>query len=83
MVEERTWYVYLLECADGTLYTGISLDTDRRVRCHNAGRGARYTRARLPVRLIGSKAVQNHAEALRQEKNLKTRTPQRKRSFFG
>jgi putative endonuclease len=78
----RTWYVYLLECADGTLYTGISLDPERRVKQHNAGRGARYTRTRLPVRLLGSVPVQGWAEALRLEKRIKGRTPQRKRAFF-
>ena len=82
MEDERTWYLYLLECSDGTLYTGITVDTERRVRCHNAGRGARYTRTRLPVKLIGYKVVCNHAEALRQEKKLKTRTPRVKREFF-
>jgi len=79
---ERVWYVYLLECADGTLYTGIAVDTERRLRCHNAGRGARYTRTRLPVKLIGCKAVSGHAEALRQERRLKTWTPQHKRGWF-
>ena len=43
-------FVYILRCADRTLYTGVTNDTDKRVADHNAGRGARYTRARLPVR---------------------------------
>ena len=78
----KTWYVYLLECADGTLYTGISLDPERRAKQHNAGRAARYTRTRLPVRLLGSVAVQGRVEALRLEKHIKGRSPQRKRAFF-
>ena len=82
MEDGRSWFVYLLECSDGTLYTGITLDTERRVRCHNKGQGARYTRTRLPVKLIGYKAVINHAEALREEKKLKARTPRLKRDYF-
>jgi putative endonuclease len=83
MAECRTWYVYLLECADGTLYTGITVNPEHRVRCHNAGRGARYTRTRLPVRLVANMAMPSQAEALRMEKRLKGRTPQGKRAFFG
>jgi putative endonuclease len=77
-----TWYLYLLECSDGTLYTGITLDPQRRVKQHNAGRAARYTRARRPVHLLGSVPVQGRAEALRVEKRIKTWTPARKRAFF-
>jgi len=45
------WYVYMLECADGTLYTGITNDIEARIAKHNSGKGAKYTRARLPVQL--------------------------------
>ncbi len=79
---DRTWHIYLLRCADGTLYTGITVDPERRLKCHNAGRGARYTRTRLPVRLLASLAVASHAEAARLEKRIKTYTPQRKLAFF-
>ncbi len=78
----RTWYVYLLECADGTLYTGISVDPERRLRQHNAGRGARYTRTRRPVRLLGSLPVCGRGEALRLERRVKRFCPRRKRAFF-
>ena len=77
-----TWYLYLLECSDGTLYTGITLDPQRRVKQHNAGRAARYTRTRRPVRLLGSVPVEGRAEALRVEQRIKTWTPARKRAFF-
>ena len=77
-----TWYLYLLECSDGTLYTGITLDPQRRVEQHNAGRAARYTRTRRPVRLLGSVPVEGRAEALRVEQRIKTWTPARKRAFF-
>ena len=79
---EKTWYVYLLECADGTLYTGITLDPERRVKQHNAGRGARYTRARRPVCLLGSLPVPNHREAMQMERRVKRCRPQRKRAIF-
>ena len=79
---DRTWYVYLLRCADGTLYTGITVDPARRVKTHNAGRGARYTRTRLPVCLAASLPVPSQGEAMRLERRLKTFTPQRKLAFF-
>lgn len=81
-MSNRSWYVYLLRCADGTLYTGITVDPQRRERVHNAGSGARYTRTRLPVRLLASRLVGSQAEALRLERRLKRATPQRKLAFF-
>ena len=78
----RTWYIYVLQCADGTLYTGITVDPGRRVKTHNAGRGARYTRTRLPVRLLASLPVAGQGEAMRLEKRIKTLTPRRKLAFF-
>lgn len=78
----RKWYVYLLECADGTLYTGISVDPERRSKQHNAGRGARYTRTRRPVHLLGSVAVCGRGEALRLERRIKRWPRRRKRAFF-
>ena len=47
-------YMYVVECADGTLYTGYTTDVERRLKTHNAGKGAKYTRARLPVKLLYS-----------------------------
>lgn len=52
------WHVYLVECADGTLYCGVTNDITKRLAAHNAGKGARYTRARLPVSL---RYVEAHA----------------------
>ena len=51
------WYVYIVRCSDGSLYTGITKDVEARVSMHNAGRGAKYTRARRPVELVCRKAV--------------------------
>ncbi len=67
------WYVYVLRCADGTLYTGISTDPRRRLREHNgAGRpGARYTRGRRPVCLVYVEAMPSRALATRRERAIK------------
>ncbi len=66
------WYVYMLRCADGTLYTGITTDLARRVQEHNAGKaGARYTRSRRPVALVYSETVANRSEASQREYAIK------------
>ncbi|MBC7224143.1 MAG: GIY-YIG nuclease family protein [Anaerolineae bacterium] len=64
-------YVYMVECADGTYYTGWTEDLVRRVAEHNAGRGARYTRARRPVRLVYAEECADRAAAQRREAALK------------
>lgn len=65
------YFVYLVECADGTLYTGIARDVAARVELHNQGKGARYTRGRGPVRLIGSSGPLDRGDALRLELEIK------------
>lgn len=65
------WYVYLLRCADGTLYAGCTTDPRRRLQQHNAGRGAKYTRARRPVSLVYVEQAEDHSQALRREASLK------------
>lgn len=67
----RPWFVYVLICADGTLYTGITTDPDRRLAEHNAGTGARYTRNRLPVRRVYLESQPNRAQAARREALIK------------
>lgn len=66
-----TAYTYIVECADGTLYTGWTYDLKERVQCHNEGRGAKYTRARLPVRLVYYEAFATKQEAMRREYAIK------------
>ena len=51
-ISERNDFVYMVECCDGSLYTGWTTDVERRVRTHNSGKGAKYTRSRLPVKLV-------------------------------
>ncbi len=67
------WRVYMLRCADGSLYTGITVDVDRRVAEHNGdgGLGARYTRSRRPVELAYVEVAANRAEAARREAAIK------------
>lgn len=68
----RMWHLYVLQCADRSLYCGIALDVQKRLAQHQKGRGARYTRARLPVLLLNSTAISsNVAEALRAERRFK------------
>lgn len=66
-----SWSVYILRCADGSLYTGATNDPARRLAEHAAGAAARYTRSRLPVRLVYQEAVRDRSSALRREAALK------------
>ena len=65
------WYVYILRCGDGTLYTGITDDVPRRLAAHRAGRGAKYTRGRGPLELVYTEEVPDKSAALRREYQLK------------
>lgn len=69
-----SFYVYLLRCADGTLYTGYTDDPVRRTKVHNAGKGAKYTRTRLPVELVYQEACADKSAALRREYEIKQLT---------
>lgn len=69
-----SFYVYLLRCADGTLYTGYTDDPVRRTKVHNAGKGAKYTRARLPVEQVYQEACADKSAALRREYEIKQLT---------
>jgi len=64
-------YVYMVLCSDGTLYTGYTTDLVRRINTHNKGRGAKYTRGRLPVFLVYSEEFPTKSEALRRELEIK------------
>ena len=64
-------YTYILECADGTLYTGWTTDLAARVNAHNAGTGAKYTKSRRPVRLVYYEAFDSKQEAMRREYAIK------------
>ena len=76
------WWVYLLRCADGTLYTGITNDLARRLAAHHSGRGARYTRGRSPLTLVHSEPACTRGEALRREHQLKSLRRREKLAFL-
>ena len=65
------WYVYILRCGDGTLYTGITDDIPRRLAAHRAGKGAKYTRGRGPLELVYQERVPDKSAALRREAAIK------------
>lgn len=65
------WYIYILECSDGTLYTGITTDVNRRLLEHNSGKGAKYTKTRRPVTLKALFEAKNRSEAAKEEYRIK------------
>ena len=71
MIDSQTWWAYLVKCADDTLYAGITTDLERRVTEHNAGSGARYTRARRPVVLVYREQGDDRSSALKREAAIK------------
>ena len=78
-----SWYVYIVRCADRTLYTGVAKDLPARIAAHNGGRGAKYTRQRLPVKLVYSEAAANRAAAQRREHAIKRLSRAAKRTLCG
>lgn len=72
------WFVYLLHCADDTLYCGIAIDVAHRVAEHNEGRGAKYTRARRPCQLLWTEGGHSLSSALKREFGIKRMSRQRK-----
>lgn len=64
-------YVYILECSDGTLYTGYTNDLDKRLEAHGSGKGAKYTKTRLPVKLVYSETFESKSEAMSREWHIK------------
>lgn len=71
-------YTYILRCKDGSLYTGWTNDLEKRVACHNAGKGAKYTKARIPVELAYYESFQSKEEAMRREWEIKRFTRKEK-----
>lgn len=68
---EKVYFVYLLRCADNTLYCGYTDDLEKRVKTHNRGKGAKYTRRRTPVTLMYSEELKTKSEALKREHQIK------------
>mgnify|MGYP001954108076 CR=1 FL=1 len=76
-------YFYVLKCSDGSFYGGYTTDVQRRVRQHNAGRGAKYTRSKGPVKLLYTECYATKGEALRAEHRFKKLTRKQKEKFLG
>ena len=72
------FYVYIVECRDGTYYTGYTPDIEKRIKLHNAGRGAKYTRDRRPVKLIWCKEYKQFKSAFLEEKRIEELTRKQK-----
>ena len=77
------WYVYILRCGDGTLYTGVTDDVPRRLAAHRSGKGAKYTRGRGPLELAYQEQVPDKSAALRREYQIKRLRRQEKEKLIG
>jgi putative endonuclease len=75
------WFCYLLACADGTLYTGVTNDVARRLAMHNRGTASKYTRSRRPVRLVHSEPCGDRSAALKREAAIRRLSPAAKRAL--
>ena len=67
----KAWYFYVLQCKDSSLYTGITTDVNRRIQEHNSKKGAKYTRSRVPVRLVYSRQMKDRSTASKLEASFK------------
>jgi putative endonuclease len=77
-----SWHVYIVRCADSSLYTGVAKDPGARVAAHNSGTGAKYTRQRRPVELVYAEPLGDRSAALRREAQIKKLTATRKRELI-
>jgi len=78
---KESWSLYVAECSDGSYYTGIAKDVEKRMEAHNSGKGARYTATHGPVRLIFQEPQASYSAALRREYQVKTLSKKRKTRF--
>ena len=76
------WFLYLIECVDGSIYTGITKDVEARYAAHAAGKGARYTRSHPPAKLLASMEYTDRSSASKAEYRVKQLTPTEKRHFI-
>ena len=78
-----SWYLYILRCGDGTLYTGVTDDVVRRLEAHRAGKGAKYTRGRGPLELVYREELPDKSAALKREVAVKRLNRQKKLELIG
>ena len=76
------WHLYILQCSDKSLYTGIALDVERRIREHTAGKGSAYVRSKLPIKLVYREPCRNKSSALKREAEIKGWTRRGKLAFL-
>lgn len=77
------WYLYILQCGDGSLYTGITTDVEKRLEAHRSGKGAKYTRGRSPLELKYREACGTHSDALKRELEVKHLSREEKLALIG
>ena len=77
------WYLYILQCGDGSLYTGITTDVEKRLEAHRSGKGAKYTRGRSPLELKYREACGAHSDALKRELEVKRLSREEKLALIG
>ena len=77
-----TWYIYIIECRNNTLYTGITTNIDRRFEEHKKGRGARYTRFNPPIKIVHTETCPTRTQAMKRERAIKKLPPHKKRALF-
>jgi len=82
LARKSKYWVYIVECKDGTYYTGFTNDLDKRIRHHNEGCGAKYVKNKLPVKLVYSKEYRYYKNVLRREKNIKKLTRKQKEKLI-
>lgn len=78
---DSVWYLYILRCGDGTLYTGITTDVEKRLGQHRSGKGAKYTRGRAPLELVYREECGSHSDALKRECAVKSMTREQKQKL--
>lgn len=81
-MENKQWFVYLLECNDGSFYTGVTNDIEKRMKAHKEGKGSKYILQRGLKKLLRTKKCSNRSQALKKEYQIKQLPKSRKLSFF-
>lgn len=79
---ENTWNLYILRCRDGSLYTGITTDVEKRFEAHQSGKGAKYTRGRGPLELVYQETCGDHSAALKREAQVKKLSREQKQALI-
>lgn len=80
---EKEWVLYMLRCRDGSLYTGITNNLEKRLEAHRSGKGAKYTRGRCPLELVYTEKCEDHSAALKREVEIKKLSRDEKIQLIG